>query len=246
MKLAEISADEVVIPKRFIKDELNSVIWTKKGNEYMLKPEVQEKLLEIADKFYEYLEVKTPYLDVYFLGSMASYNWTEQSDIDLHILFDYSKVNKNRELVEKYFDMKKKYWNDNHEIKIYGYDVELSCQDKDDKNASKAVFSIKENKWLSRPDKESFHVDKQALKSKIVGLINRIERLERTKDVEKRIELSTRLREKIKKMRKSGLEKGGEFSIENLAFKYLRNHDYIGKILKIKKLATDKKLSLEK
>lgn len=47
-------------------------------------------------------------------------------------------------------------------------------------------------------------------------------------------------------MRKSGLEKGGEFSIENLAFKYLRNHGYIGKVMKIKRNATDKKLSLEK
>lgn len=246
MKLAEISAEEIVIPKRFIKDELNSSIWDKKGKSYELKPDVREKLLEIAEKFYEYLEVDAPYKDIYLVGSMASYNWTQQSDLDLHLLFDFKKVNKNRDLVEKYFDMKKKYWNDNHDITIYGFDVELSCQEEGVAFHSKAVFSIMDDKWISKPDTESFTVDKGALKSKIVGLINRIEKLDRIKDIDKLIAASGKIKDKIKKMRKSGLEKGGEFSIENLAFKYLRNHDYIGKVMKIKKMATDKKLSLEK
>lgn len=246
MKLAEISAEEVVIPKRFIKDELNSVIWDKEGDFYEIKPEVRKKLLEIAEKFYESLEIDTPYKDIYFIGSMASYNWTEQSDIDLHLLFDYSKVNKNKDLVEKYFDIKKKYWNDNHEIKIYGFDVELSCQEEGATFHSKAVFSLKDDKWLSKPDKDSFSVDKQALKSKIVSLVNQIERLDKIKNLDDLIKVSGKIKEKLKKMRKSGLEKGGEFSMENLAFKYLRNHGYIGKVMKTKRVATDKKLSLEK
>lgn len=246
MELAEISADEVVIPKKFIKDELNSSIWVEGDDFYSMKPEVREKLLEISQKFYEYLEIDAPFEDIYFIGSMASFNWTQQSDIDLHLLFDYKKVNKNRDLVEKYFDIKKKYWNDNHKIKIYGFDVELSCQEKDAPFHSKAVFSIKNNKWLSKPEKDSFKVDKSALKSKVVDIVNRIEKLEKTKNIEKLLKDSGELKDKIKKMRKSGLEKGGEFSIENLAFKYLRNHGYIGKLFRMKKNALDKKLSLEK
>lgn len=246
MELAEITADEIVIPKRFIKDELNSVIWDKGDGFYKMKPEIRKKLLEIAEKFYESLEIETPYNDIYFVGSMASFNWTDQSDVDLHLLFDYSKVNKNTDLVEKYFDVKKKYWNDNHEIKIYGFDVELSCQEKSVKLHSKAVFSLKDNKWISKPDKDSFSIDKEALKTKIVGIVNQIERLEKIKGLDKSIELSSKIKDRLKKMRKSGLEKGGEFSIENLAFKYLRNHGYIGKVMKIKRTATDKKLSLEK
>lgn len=246
MELAEITADEIVIPKKFIKSELNSVIWDEGDGFYSMKPEVRKKLLEIAEKFYESLEIDAPYEDIYFIGSMASYNWTEQSDIDLHLLFDYSKVNKNTDLVEKYFDIKKKYWNDNHEIKIYGFDVELSCQEKGAKFHSKAVFSIKDNKWLSKPDKDAFSVDKQALKTKVVGLVNQVEKLEKENDIEKIIGLASKIKDKLKRMRKSGLEKGGEFSIENLAFKYLRNHGYIGKVMGIKRKATDKKLSLEK
>ena len=89
MDLHEISEEEVIIPNKFIQDELNPSIWIKKGKDYIIKPEVRTKLLEIAKEFYEYLEIETPYEDIYFIGSMASYNWTSQSDIDLHLLFDY-------------------------------------------------------------------------------------------------------------------------------------------------------------
>lgn len=246
MDLYEISEEDVIIPKRFIQDELNPSIWIKKGNDYALKPEVRIKLLEIAKEFYDYLEIETAYEDIYFIGSMASFNWTSQSDIDLHLLFDYKKVNKNTSLVEKYFDAKKSYWNDNHEIKILGYDVELSCQEKGAPFYSKAVFSIKNNKWLNFPDKDNYSIDKQALKNKILNIVKQIEKVEKIKDQNELLEKSRAIKDKIKKMRKSGLEKGGEFSIENLAFKYLRNNGYIGKIMKLKKDALDKKLSLEK
>ena len=72
MELAEINAEEIVIPKRFVKDELNSSIWDKDKDFYSIKPEVRKKLLEIANKFYEYLEVETSFEDIYFIGSMAS------------------------------------------------------------------------------------------------------------------------------------------------------------------------------
>lgn len=246
MNILEISEEDVIIPKKFIQDELNSSLWTKKGDSYILKSEVREKLLEIAEKFYEYLEVETKYEDIYFIGSMASYNWTSQSDIDLHLLFDYSKINKNVSLVEKYFDAKKKYWNDSHSIKIFDIDVELSCQQKGVPFFSKAVFSVKNNKWLSFPEKNKFTVDKQTLASKIVKVVNQIEDLSKIKNLDSILSKSKLVKEKIKKMRKSGLEKGGEFSIENLVFKYLRNNGYIGDLMKIRKEAIDKKLSLDK
>jgi hypothetical protein len=245
MDLHEISEEEVIIPNKFIQDELNPSIWIKKGKDYIIKPEVRTKLLEIAKEFYEYLEIETPYEDIYFIGSMASYNWTSQSDIDLHLLFDYKKINKNTSLVTKYFDAKKSYWNDNHDIKIFGIDVELSCQEQGAPFYSKAVFSIRNNKWLNFPDKDKFSVDKQALRNKIVTIVNQIEKVEKTKDNEELLSKSRKVKDKIKKMRKSGLEKGGEFSIENLTFKYLRNNGYIGKLMKIKRDTMDKKLSLE-
>lgn len=246
MNIFEISEEDVIIPKKFIQDELNPMLWKKNGNKYVLDKKVSDKLHEIAQIFYEYLEVETSYEDIYFLGSMASYNWTSKSDIDLHILFDYKKINKNTELVEKYFDAKKKYWNETHDIKIFGIDVELGCQELNAPFYSKAVYSVKENKWIDFPDKEKFKLDKQALKNKIISVANKIEDLENFHDEETLIDKTKIIKDKLKKMRKSGLEKGGEFSLENLAFKFLRNNGYIEKLMKIRKEAIDKKLSLVK
>lgn len=245
MNIFEICKEEIIIPKKFIQNELNPSLWIKKGNDYILKEQVHNKLIEIADKFYEYLEVDAEYEDIYFVGSMASFNWTSQSDIDLHLLFDYKKINKNKSLVEKYFDIKKKYWNDNHDIKIYGYDVELGCQELGAPFHSKAVYSVKDKKWKDLPDKEKFSIDKNSLKNKIVSVVNKIEDLLKNKNLDQIVTDSKKLKEKIKKMRKSGLEKAGEFSIENLAFKYLRNHGFIKKLMDLRKNAVDKKLSLK-
>jgi hypothetical protein len=58
-----------------------------------IKPEVRKALLKIAYEFIQSLDVKTPIVDIIFTGSMANYNYTDQSDIDLHILYDFDEVN---------------------------------------------------------------------------------------------------------------------------------------------------------
>ena len=73
-----------------IQDDLNRDIWDENNK---LKPEISEKLLRIAKDFYEKLDLPTPILDITFTGSMANYNWTDLSDIDLHIVIDYLDVN---------------------------------------------------------------------------------------------------------------------------------------------------------
>ena len=87
--------------------------------------------------------------DYLFLGSLANYNWSKYSDIDLHILIDFKKINKDTDLVKDYFDSKKKIWNDEHEnLKIYGFQVELYIQDINEENSSGGVYSLEKNKWL--------------------------------------------------------------------------------------------------
>jgi len=53
------------------------------------------------------------------------------------------------------------------------------------------------------------------------------------------------LMEKIKKLRKAGLETNGEYSVENLAFKTLRNTGYLKKLSDLKREAYDKLMSLD-
>jgi intein/homing endonuclease len=51
--------------------------------------------------------------------------------------------------------------------------------------------------------------------------------------------------DRLWKYRQSGLSKGGEFSVENLTFKALRNNGYIDKIREYARRTYDKSLSLE-
>lgn len=53
------------------------------------------------------------------------------------------------------------------------------------------------------------------------------------------------LQKKIRNARKSGLEKYGEYSPENLAFKLIRNAGYMDKLYKAGQNKTDDELSLK-
>jgi len=79
-----------------IKDNLNEEIWTE---EKTLKPEIREKLIGIAEDFFEELDIPWAELeDIRFTGSLANYNWSKYSDVDLHLVIDYRLVDENVDL----------------------------------------------------------------------------------------------------------------------------------------------------
>jgi hypothetical protein len=53
-----------------------------------------------------------------------------------------------------------------------------------------------------------------------------------------------KIKTRLKKFRSCGLETGGEFSYENLAFKFLRRSGYLKKLFKLKNKLIDIELSL--
>jgi len=59
------------------------------------------------------------------------------------------------------------------------------------------------------------------------------------------IDRAEKLKEKIRKLRQSGLDDIGEYSVENLAFKTLRRNGYLGKLSDAKTDAYDKLMSVE-
>lgn len=242
ISLDEISPEEVKIPKQFIHDTLNPKIWT----DYTLNPEVRKRLLKIASEFYKFLEIKAPVKSIKLIGSMANFNWSSQSDIDLHLFFDFSEINSDTDLVGNYLFSKKSLWNERHNIQVKGYSVELYAQDINEKPYSAAIYDLLKNEWEIKPTIENFGIDKTTLISKVVSIINCIENLESEKNEPESIfEKGSDLKEKIRKMRQSGLEQGGEFSLENLAFKFLRNNDYIKRLVDLTKTAYDDNLSLK-
>jgi len=239
----EINIEDISIPSSYIKDNLNSVVWDENGD---MKEDVRKKILEIVDEFKVHLKIKQDPMDIKLIGSMANYNWTNQSDIDIHIFYDIDKIGGNKDFVLEYFQAKKTIWNEAHNIKFKDFDIEIYAQDKDDDYYSGGVFSILNNKWEKKPEKENVKIDVAALKNKIVSIANSIENLEDEKSTPiVKYNKADKIKEKIRNMRTSGLEKEGEFSIENIAFKYLRNNDFIGRLIDIMTKSYDETLSIK-
>lgn len=234
------------MPKIFqLNDTLQPKVW--RGEQ--LDPAVSEKLIQIAEEFFENLGLEGAVIeDITFTGSLANYNWTKFSDIDLHIIVDFKKIDENFDLVREYFTAKTSLWNKTHEIMVRGHEIELYVQDLTEKHHSTGVYSLKNEEWLTKPVKVTPKVDTDMVKRKIKSFIDMIERVEDTYD-DKNYKLaheeSVSLARKIKKFRQSGLEDKGEYSNENLAFKFLRNNGNIKKLYDVRNMSYDKMLSLE-
>jgi hypothetical protein len=215
---------------------LNQDVWD--GDE--LRVDVRYKLLEIAKRFIEYLEVPNFKLeDVILRGSLTNYNYTQYSDFDLHIVTDFSQLD--CDITEQFYLAKKRIWNDEHDITIKGHEVELYVEDVGAKNVSEGTYSVLDAKWLRIPEYRKPSIDDAAVSAKARDLMTQINRAIKQGSVED----IQRLQDKIKTMRQSGLDQGGEFSTENLAFKIVRNKGYLDKLYKNKNSKFDQELSLD-
>lgn len=217
-------------------DTLNPQVW--KGRE--LRVDVRYKLLEIAKRFIEYLEVPNfKLVDIILRGSLVNYNYTQYSDFDLHIVTDFTVLD--CDITEQFYLAKKKIWNDEHDITIKGHEVELYVEDRDAKNISEGTYSVLDAKWLRTPKYNPPAIDDRAVIAKARDLMTQINRAVRSSSVED----ITRLQDKIRLMRQAGLDASGEFSTENLAYKIIRNKKFLDKLYKTKNSKVDQELSLD-
>jgi predicted nucleotidyltransferase len=225
-----------------VKDTLNPKIWEnpKNPDKSVIIPKIRETLLRIAEKFIEYLGEDVFVEDIVLTGSLANYNWSEFSDFDLHVLVDLQQYEDDTDLYKELFNLKKQVFNDKHNIRIYGYDVEVYVQDVEEEHYSSGVYSVMNNEWVSKPKNFKSNVDKTILEKKIKNWTEKIDSaIEEKKDLEK-------IKTKLKDYRKSGLEKDGELSYENLVFKFLRRSGHIQKLFDTANKEVDKELSIER
>ena len=225
-----------------VKDTLNPKVWENPENpdKSVMIPKIRETLLRIAEKFIEYLGEDVFVEDIVLTGSLANYNWSEFSDFDLHVLVDLQQYEDDTDLYKELFNLKKQVFNDKHNIRIYGYDVEVYAQDVEEEHYSSGVYSVMNDEWVSEPEKFKSNVDKTILEKKIKNWTEKIDSaIEEEKDLEK-------IKTKLKDYRKSGLEKDGELSYENLVFKFLRRSGHIQKLFDTANKEVDKELSIER
>lgn len=218
-------------------DELNSKLWDGQN----LRPEVKDQLILIAKDFLEELGVDDlDVQDITVSGSNAAYSYTPHSDLDLHILVDLSKLD-NNEIYRELFNAKKTIYNDTHNIKIHGVPVELYVQDAREPVVSLGEYSILKNKWLRIPTKRRANLDQTATKQKYNKLKDIINRTLKSKNI---IQVNKILK-KIKQYRQAGLDKGGEFGPENLAYKMLRKQGSIEKLYNLRDKLHSETLTIE-
>jgi hypothetical protein len=196
-------------------------------------------LLQIARHFIDFIDIPELLLkDVTISGSNAAYSYTAQSDIDLHLIVT---VPRERELLLKpLYDAKKNQYNYVHDIKIKGIDVEVYVQPEDQKHHSLGIYSVLDNKWVSEPTMATIKIDDGDVEAKVENYLNKIMQALTTDDIDEAKEMY----QEIRKLRQSGLEQGGEFSVENVAFKVLRAKGFIGQLQQHIDKLQDKALSL--
>jgi hypothetical protein len=243
-----MSVTKKIIDSFSVRDTLNPKVWEnpKDPNKAMMVPKVREGLLRIAEEFIDYLGEDIFVDDIVLTGSLANFNWSEYSDFDLHIHIDLQQFGKDSDLYKELFDLKKFIFNERHNIKIYGYDVELYAQDVEEPHVASGVFSVMNDEWLTKPKKVNFELDKKVLSDKIECWTEKIDKAVDSESSEDDIDVLENLRKKLKEYRKSGLDKDGELSYENLVFKFLRRSGHIQKLFDSAHRAVDKQLSVEK
>jgi len=237
--------DELGLMAFDVQPDLNQKIWD--GDKHV-RPGVKGALIDIIEEFLEGLELGADVKDIVLTGSLANYNWSKFSDIDLHILMDFAEINENEGMVKKFFDAVRSRWNKLHDIRVKGHEVEIYVQNEHEPHTSTGVYSLMNDEWIVKPQKVKPEIDKRNAQKKMNSLVKELDKLSALYDnrrYEESLEMAQRIKDKIKRMRQGGLEKTGIYSPENLAFKMLRRSGDIERLFSIYTGAYDQVFSLD-
>jgi hypothetical protein len=206
----------------------------------VLREDVRNALLKISDKFLEYIDIPFKPVDTFFTGSCANYNYNDNSDIDLHLVFDYEKVGINEEILDKYLKSAKNNFNKKYSISVKGIPVELGCENVNEPLVSTGVYSLVTNKWISKPSFKSVEFDDMP-DDAYLDVKEKLETIISSKDI---VTIQNAVKS-LGKLRKVSLKNDGEFGIGNLLFKRLRADGVIENLKNAYYDSESKELSLE-
>jgi len=237
-----VEPDSVDVSTIQMHDTLSPLIWE---TDEVIKSDVRKTLLMNAKRFIEFCDAENlKFNDIILTGSMANYNYNENSDLDIHVILDFNQISENKQFVGDFFKLKKQLWADKLPIQIKGHDVEMYFQDSAEPHHSSGTYSLIKNDWLRKPTKKIVNIDTADVQLKSADIMNAIDDLETNKDEKNFIKKHEILKNKIKKYRQTGLDTGGEFSVENLVFKVLRNTGYLQKMVEMKNEYLTQELSM--
>lgn len=226
-------------------------------SEDKLNSRVRLRLLDIADDFIETLGISwIKPIDIILTGSLCNYNWSSYSDVDLHIIIDFSEINQKKQFVEEYFKLKKNEWNESHQdLKIFGFNVELFVEDIDNNSVRDGIYSLEKDEWVKKPFSNKIKPLSNKKEEKIKYLSSKI--LTKIEELEDEFNLPydcvsldklsykiDKMLDTLKKIRQNGLISKGEMSVGNIIYKICRRTGYLDKLWELKNKVYDKKNSL--
>ena len=225
-------------------DTLNPKLW---NEDETLKPEVEEKIKEIVATFVGWLaedEIKLIVKDIVLIGSNCSYNYTKDSDLDIHIIADTSNLVCPDNLYPKLYSAYRSMFNKKFDIDFYGIPVEVYVETEGLNTISNGVYSVLNNKWLKHPELQAIpEIDREAFDKEFVKWEDRYNQL--LADPAITADKISQFIDDIYEVRKTGLPVYGEYGIPNLTFKELRNKGYLDHLKDLKDQVYSRELSLE-
>ena len=227
-----------LIEKIELHKELNPKIWD--GNK--LRPEVKDKLNEIVEQFILELqenEIPIKILDARLVGSNASFNYTKDSDLDIHLIANFEDASCDVNVLSLLYNYFKKNFNDKYDISIHGVPIEMYIEDMNTSAVSNGVYSLFNDEWIKFP--EPIEIPNIDITDTFYPYEQRYEEILKNKDSEE----AEKLIDELYLLRKDSISTDGEYGIGNLVFKEFRNLGYLDNLKKMMTDETSKELSLE-
>lgn len=220
--------------------ELNPALWD--GDR--LRPDVRTKLLNFAEAWRRFAKIpEDDVIDVLMVGGNAGLYYNEDSDIDVHLLIDRSKLGLGS-YADEYLQDKKATWTSRYDVRVKGYPIEPYAQDVAEKFTSgQGVYSLLHDQWVQKPTQVDYDptADKY-LHRKVSTMERAIDKMIEDRADPDEFDL---LKKKISDMRSRSLRRGGELGKGNLVFKILRLDGALDRMTDYVKKRKAESLSLE-
>jgi len=214
------------------------------GDDELLKPEVLDKIKAIVAEFSNGLaedDIELPIEEVIIIGSNVSYNYSKDSDLDVHIIVNTDELDYPAEIYDKLYSAYRSLFNKKFDIEFYDIPVELYVETGDLPRVSNGVYSVTDNCWIKHPVQQNIpDIDLDEF-NKIFSIWE--DKYIKTK-AENTVEAVDQFITDVYNLRKQGLTTGGEYSEENLVFKEIRNLGYLDELKELKNVLTSEDLSL--
>ena len=218
-------------------NELNPKLWSP---DKKLLPEVKDKIIEIIDQFLSTIDLDIKIIDAIIVGSQASYNYTNRSDLDVHLITNFELIDASKEVLTMLYNALKSKFNSDYNITIRGIDVELYIEDVKTSVVSNGIYSIYQNRWIKipKPLNDIPEIDIANEYEEWVENIQNAINNENSDYIESMID-------KIYLIRQESLANEGEYGSGNQLFKEIRNNKWLDKLKDAYKDTRSKELTLE-